>query len=116
MNRSAAAPAPVSSAPVSPAPVSPALASAVDGWRAWLSDERRVSANTVEAYGHDLDAFLAFLCRHLGSAPGLGDLETLTPADFRGYLAERASSGLARSSISLCRRRESRPSRKTDCA
>ena len=82
-----------------PAVVSPALAAAVDGWRAWLTGERRVSANTVAAYGHDLNAFLAFLCRHLGSAPGLGDLEALTPADFRGYLAERASSGLARSSI-----------------
>jgi len=101
LSRSAAAaePAPVSPGPVSPLPVSPALASAVDGWRAWLSDERRVSANTIEAYGHDLDAFLAFLCRHLGSAPGLGDLEALTSADFRGYLADRASSGLARGSI-----------------
>ncbi len=92
-------PVPVSSAPVSSAPVSPALAAAVDRWRSWLAGERRVSANTVEAYGYDLNAFLAFLCRHLGSAPDLGDLEALTPADFRGYLAERASSGLARSSI-----------------
>jgi integrase/recombinase XerC len=92
-------PAPVTAAHISTVPVSPAVAAAVDRWRAWLVGERRLSANTVAAYGHDLDAFLLFLCGHLGAPPDLRDLEALTAADFRGFLAARAAAGLARASV-----------------
>ncbi len=79
--------------------VSPALAAAVDGWRRWLAGERRLSAHTLAAYGHDLNAFLAFLGRHLGAVPDLADLRALTAADVRAFLADRAAAGLARASI-----------------
>jgi integrase/recombinase XerC len=79
--------------------VEPALAAAVDDWHRWLAGERRASAHTIDAYGRDLASFLAFLGGHLGGRPGLDDLGSLAASDFRGYLAELHSRGLAKSSI-----------------
>lgn len=76
----------------------PALTSAVERWRAWLAHERRASTHTLDAYGRDLAAFLIFLRDHLGYLPGLKDLDSLTVADFRSYLARRSAEGLARAS------------------
>ncbi len=77
----------------------PAVVAAVDDWRAWLAYERRASAHTLDAYGRDLAAFLGFLSEHLGFAPGLADLEALRTADFRAFLANRATQGLSRTSM-----------------
>ncbi len=71
---------------------------AVRDWHGWLTAERRASGNTVAAYAADLDAFLSFLIDHLGAPPGLQDLSTLRPADFRAWMARRMSEGYARSS------------------
>jgi integrase/recombinase XerC len=62
-------------------------------WLDWLARERRASANTLEAYGHDAAAFLGFLTRHLGGEPDLTALGALRPADLRAFLAERANEG-----------------------
>lgn len=62
-------------------------------WLDWLARERRASANTLEAYGHDAAGFLGFLTRHLGGEPDLAALGALRPADLRGFLAERATAG-----------------------
>ena len=75
------------------------LVRAIDDWRSWLNAERRVSPHTADAYGRDLSAFLTFLIDHLGNESDLADLAALKPADFRSYLAHRAGSGIARSSI-----------------
>lgn len=76
----------------------PEVVSAADAWRTWLAKERRLSPNTVAAYGRDLSAFLEFLCGHLGVPPSFDGLQALTAADFRAYLAHRGNRGLARSS------------------
>ncbi|MCH7694400.1 MAG: tyrosine recombinase XerC [Proteobacteria bacterium] len=77
----------------------PAVVSAIEDWRGWLAHERRASRHTVDAYGRDLAAFFRFLAGHLGFPPGLRDLDGLTPADFRSYLASRAGQGLGRTSV-----------------
>ena len=77
----------------------PAVVSAIEDWRGWLAHERRASRHTVDAYGRDLAAFFRFLAGHLGFPPGLRDLDGLTPADFRSYLASRAGDGLGRTSV-----------------
>ena len=46
-------------------------------WLDWLARERRASANTLEAYGHDAAGFLGFLTRHLGGEPDLAALGAL---------------------------------------
>jgi integrase/recombinase XerC len=76
----------------------PDLRAAVGDWQAWLREERRASTHTCLAYGRDLEQFFAFLAGHLGQAPGLASLSTLTTSDFRAWLAARSSAGLQRSS------------------
>lgn len=67
-----------------------ALASFLD----WLAAERRASPATIAAYRRDVATFLGFLARHLGAAPDRATLGTLTAADFRAWLAERAAEGV----------------------
>ena len=75
------------------------LTAAIEDWRRWLESERRASRHTADAYGRDLSAFLTFLTGHLGGEASLKDLRNLKAADFRSYLAHRANTGVARSSI-----------------
>jgi len=74
------------------------LAAAIHAWQAWLAEEKQASAHTRDAYARDLDAFLGFVTGHLGGAPALADLEALTVADFRAWLAARQQRGLRRTS------------------
>jgi integrase/recombinase XerC len=68
-------------------------------WTDWLIGERRASPHTVAAYGGDLAGFLDFMTGHLGGPPDLAALAALAPADFRAYLAHRATAGTERSSL-----------------
>jgi integrase/recombinase XerC len=76
----------------------PDLQHAITDWQSWLGGERRASPHTLAAYGSDLAQFLDFIALHRGGLPALTDLETLTPADFRAFLAARASAQMMRSS------------------
>jgi integrase/recombinase XerC len=58
-------------------------------WLSHLAHERRVSANTLEAYGRDLDQFTLFLASHLGSKPDIAAFASLKPADLRSFMAAR---------------------------
>jgi integrase/recombinase XerC len=66
----------------------------VAAYLAWLGAERRASPHTIEAYRHDILAFLGFLTRHLGGEAGLSDLGSLREADLRAWLAAEAGDGL----------------------
>lgn len=72
----------------------------VEDFLAHLADGRRASDKTVEAYGHDLRAYVGFLANHLDAAPDLRQLAMLRAADVRAFLAQRRRDGLADSSIS----------------
>ncbi len=74
----------------------PDLRAAVEDWQAWLRNERRTAANTRAAYLGDLARFLEFTSEHLGKPPSLRDLDALRPADFRAWLAARATGGASR--------------------
>ncbi len=58
-------------------------------WIAYLRDERRFAANSIDAYQRDVAAFLGFLQGHLGGEAGSADLAKLEPRDLRAYLAHR---------------------------
>lgn len=64
---------------------------ALAAWLEHLAHERRLAANTLEAYGRIGRGYLAFLQNHRGGAQGLGDLGTVTAAEVRAHLAERRS-------------------------
>ncbi len=66
---------------------------AVVRWQKHLSSERRLAANTVEAYVRDVHQFLAFLTIHLGGAPRLADMKGLSTTDFRAFMASRRNEG-----------------------
>ncbi len=69
-------------------------------WLKSLKSERRLAANTLEAYGRDVGQFAAFLQDHLGAPAGLADLEALTASDFRGFLARRRGQGVESRTLS----------------
>ena len=69
-------------------------AAVAQSWLAALKIERRMAAKTVEAYARDLGQFASFLADHLGGAPSIADLATLSLSDFRAFLARRRSGGV----------------------
>ncbi|MEQ8696990.1 MAG: tyrosine recombinase XerC [Bauldia litoralis] len=71
----------------------PDLMKAVERWRRHLAQERRLAANTVEAYARDVDQFLRFLTGHLGEPPKLADLADMRVVDIRAFLAARRNGG-----------------------
>ncbi|MGH6912766.1 MAG: tyrosine recombinase XerC [Geminicoccales bacterium] len=78
--------------------VHPEVAEIARAWRDWLAHEKRQAAATVKAYQTDLLGFLAFSAGHLGGAPTLDELATLSAAELRAWLAWRHGRGLARTS------------------
>lgn len=67
----------------------PDLLDALKRWRTELVGVRRLAPKTLEAYGRDVDQFLAFLTGHLGGAPKLADLADLATRDIRAFLAHK---------------------------
>ncbi len=71
----------------------PDLVGAVAAWRSHLSGERRLAANTLEAYERDVAQFLRFVTGHIGGPPSVADIGELRTADLRAYLASRRNDG-----------------------
>ena len=65
----------------------------------YVERERRLAANTVEAYGHDLASFFGFLNGHLGEDIGIKAFRHLHASDIRAFLARRRREGLSDASI-----------------
>lgn len=70
-------------------PTRPSVQNARQDWHNWLALEKRFSANTLDAYIRDVDAFLGFQNTHLNGDLQLADLSKLRTSDFRAYLARR---------------------------
>ena len=78
----------------------PDVAAAFQAWLAYLTTERDLAAHTVAAYTRDLGQFLRFLGHHLGGAPDLPALLSLSARDVRSFLAYRRSQDVGSRSLS----------------
>jgi integrase/recombinase XerC len=70
------------------------LSAGIIAWLAYLGQERRLAAKTLESYGRDVRQFHDFLSERLGHAPSAGDFAALKPADLRAFLAARRADGV----------------------
>lgn len=68
-------------------------------WLESLRDERRLAANTLDAYERDSRQFLSFLTGHLGGPARIADIHTLRTADLRAFLAFRRRKGAGARSL-----------------
>ncbi|MBT9370723.1 tyrosine recombinase XerC [Rhizobium sp. CSW-27] len=80
-------------------PASPELMEKRRQWLESLKGERRLAANTLEAYERDTRQFLTFLTGHLGGPATLADIHTLRTADLRAFLAQRRRDGAGARSL-----------------
>jgi integrase/recombinase XerC len=71
----------------------PSLRQAAIAWATHLGRERRLSKNTLEAYGRDLEQFFRFLTGHIAEPPSLSHISSLAPADVRAFMADRRIGG-----------------------
>ena len=75
-----------------------ALRAAAEGWRRALAQERRMAANTVEAYERDLRQFLTHLDARSGP-PTIAKLIALKPRDLRAFMAARRADDISGRSL-----------------
>ncbi|QBK32070.1 tyrosine recombinase XerC [Roseitalea porphyridii] len=83
-------------------PARPDLLAARKAWLDKLAGERRLAANTLEAYERDTRQFLNFLADHQGGPPGLKDIAGLRPMDLRAFLTRRRGQGAGVRTIGRC--------------
>ena len=81
-----------------PFPGDAALRAAAEGWRRALAQERRMAANTVEAYERDLRQFLTHLDARSGP-PTIQKLIALKPRDLRAFMAARRADDISGRSL-----------------
>lgn len=73
--------------------------SQIAAWMRDLGAVRRLAPKTLEAYGRDLDQFLAFYADHAGGPVSLATLKELRAADIRAFLARRRSEDMGSRSL-----------------
>lgn len=71
----------------------PALAAEKVAWLSWASDQKRMSAKTIDAYERDVRQFLLHLTGHVGEPADMKDVANLKPLDMRGFMARRREGG-----------------------
>jgi integrase/recombinase XerC len=74
-------------------PARPDLLAARANWLDILIHQKRFSNHTLDAYERDTRQFFEFLSKHLGKLPGISDIATLKPIEFRSFLAKRRTDG-----------------------
>lgn len=67
----------------------------INGWRRYLTSERRVADNTVQAYSRDMGDFVTFLRGYRERVISVSLLASLTVRDFRAFLAARRTANVS---------------------
>jgi len=68
-------------------------------WQEWLSQTRRYSAHTLDAYSRDLGEFIDFVVQKEEHHLTIDDFQNMSVRTFRSYLSERSRRHIEKSSI-----------------
>ncbi len=79
-------------------PLADDVINALEKWRGWLRDEKRVAAKTVESYSFDIQNLFRFITQYRGVQVNLKTLAALTLTDFRAWLAHNAAGDISAAS------------------
>lgn len=67
----------------------------LESWLTSLADERRLSVHSLRAYRHSATLFLTHVEHAFGRQADIALFESLTAADYRGFLSARRAEGLS---------------------
>jgi integrase/recombinase XerC len=79
-------------------PLAEDVIDALERWRRWLQNEKRVAAKTVESYSFDIQNLFHFLTQHRGGQITIKMLAALSLTDFRAWLAQNAADNIGAAS------------------
>lgn len=74
------------------------LESAINEWRDWITNEKRLSNNTILSYVRDLRSFVSFMHSHYGIQMEFKDLEKINEDDLTGWFFQRIKNNLSQRS------------------
>ena len=74
------------------------LESAINEWSDWITNERRLSNNTILSYVRDLRSFVKFINSHYGNQMEFKDLKKINEEDLTGWFFQRIKNNLSQRS------------------
>ncbi len=74
------------------------LESVINGWRDWITNEKRLTNNTILSYVRDLRSFLRFMNSHYGIQMEFKDLKKINEDDLTGWFFQRIKNNLSQRS------------------
>ena len=74
------------------------LESAINEWRDWITNEKRLSNNTILSYVRDLRSFVNFMNSHYGIQMEFKDLKKINEDDLTGWFFQRIKNNLSQRS------------------
>ena len=74
------------------------LESAISEWRDWITNEKRLSNNTILSYVRDLRSFMNFMNSHYGIQMEFKDLKKINEDDLTGWFFQRIKNNLSQRS------------------
>ena len=74
------------------------LESAINEWRDWITNEKRLSNNTILSYVRDLRSFVSFMNSHYGNQMEFKDLKKINEDDLTGWFFQRIKNNLSQRS------------------
>ena len=74
------------------------LESAINEWRDWITNEKRLSNNTILSYVRDLRSFVKFINSHYGNQMEFKDLKKINEEDLTGWFFQRIKNNLSQRS------------------
>ncbi len=74
------------------------LESAINEWSDWITNEKRLSNNTILSYVRDLKSFVKFMNSHYGNQMEFKDLKKINEDDLTGWFFQRIKNNLSQRS------------------